>query len=147
MSDPEEMDEQKENTQMNWFVAAVLAAGSPLFVLAFMDHYWAEIALKPYIVTAGVFGYILLFAERKSLKERWLWLGMIPLVVLHSAAMYGLVVFNEAFPRIDRFPVATYGALVPIMALEGGILYVLVERFRPKKDRQGPPAAVSGSSS
>lgn len=139
MSDSEDMDEQKENSQMNWFVVAVLAAGSPLFVLAFMDHYWAEIALKPYIVTASVFGYILLFAERKSLKELWLWMGMIPLLVLHSAAMYGLILFNETFPQIDRFPVAAYGALVPIMALEGGILYVILDKFRSKKDKAGGP--------
>jgi hypothetical protein len=33
--------------------------------------------------------------------------------------MYGLVLFNETFPQIDRFPVATYGMLVPLMTLEG----------------------------
>jgi hypothetical protein len=71
MCDPEQGDEQqKENTQMNWFVAVALAAGSPLYVLVWMDHHWAEIALKVYLVTAIVFGYILLFSERKYLKER-----------------------------------------------------------------------------
>ena len=133
MNDLEEMEkEQKENTQMNWFVGIILAIGSPLFVLVFTNHHWAEIALKVYVCSAAVFGSLLLFLERQSLRERWLWMAMVPLLVLHSAAMYGLVVFNQAFPQIDRFPVATYGALVPLMALEGGILYVILERFRPK---------------
>jgi hypothetical protein len=134
MSNLEEVGEQKENTQMNWFVAAMLVVGSPFFVLASMNHHWADIALKVYIVTASAFGAILLFLERKYLKERWLWAGMIPVVLLHATAMWGLVLFNEAFPQIDRFPVAAYGALVPIGACEIGILYVVIEKFRPKKD-------------
>jgi uncharacterized membrane protein len=136
MSDPEEIDEQKENTQMNWFVAIVLAVGSPLLVLAYLDHYWAEIAFKVYLCTAAVFGSLLIFLERKFLRNRWLWIAMVPLLVLHSAVMCGLILFNESFPVIDRFPVATYGALIPLMALEEGIFYVLLERFRPKKDKQ-----------
>jgi hypothetical protein len=137
MCDPEQGDEQqKENTQMNWFVAVALAVGSPLYVLVWMDHHWAEIALKVYLVTAIVFGYILLFSERKYLKERWLWISMIPLLIFHSIAMYGLVLFNETFPQIDRFPVATYGMLVPLMTLEGVILFLILDRFRPRKYRK-----------
>jgi hypothetical protein len=112
-----------------------------------MGHHWAEIAVKIYLLTACVFGAILWTLERKYLKEKWLWTGVVPAVVLHGLAMYGLVLFNEAFPQIDRFPVATYGALVPIGALETGILYALIERFRPKKDKQGASPAASGSSS
>jgi hypothetical protein len=134
MSDPVDVDKQKENKQMNWFANALLVAGSPFFVLAFMDHHWAVVALKVYSCTAVIFGTILLFIERKSIKKRWLWIGMVPLLVLHTAVMYGLVIFNLAFPQIDRFPVATYGALVPLMALEGGILCYILNWFRPKKE-------------
>jgi hypothetical protein len=135
MCDPEKVDEQKENTHMNWFVAGVLAAGSPLYVLVWMDHHWADIALKVYLVTAIVFGYILVFSEWKSIKKRWLWLGMIPLLIVHTFAMYGLVRFNEIFPQIDRFPVATYGLLVPLMTFEGVVLFFILDRFRPKECR------------
>lgn len=131
-----ELDEQTENSQMNWFVAIVLAAGSPLYVLVWKDHQWAEIALKVYLVTASVFGYILLFSERKSLKRRWLWVGMIPLLIVHAVAMYGLVRVNETFPQIDRFPVATYGLLVPVMVVEGVILCLILNRFRPRSSNQ-----------
>ena len=135
MNDLEEMEkEDKENSQMNWFVAVVLVVGSPLIVEVFMNRPWAEVALKIYSCTAVVFGSLLLFLERKSLKERWLWTGIVPLLVVHAAFMYGLARFNMAFPRMDRFPVATYGALVPLCAVEGGILYVILERFRPKTD-------------
>jgi hypothetical protein len=147
MSNPEEMDEQKENTQINWFVGVVLAAGVPLYVLVWMGHHWAEIAVKIYLLTACVFGALLWTLERKYLKEKWLWAGMVPVIVLHGLAMYGLVLINEAFPQIDRVPVATYGALVPVGALEIGILYVIVERFRPKKDGQGSSLKGTGSSS
>jgi hypothetical protein len=61
---------------------------------------------------------------------------MIPLIILHSAAMYGLVVFNETFPQIDHFPVATYGLIIPIAALETGLLCVILERFRPEDQRK-----------
>jgi hypothetical protein len=133
MCDPEGEDERKENTQMNWLVAVGLAAGSPFYALVWMDHHWAEIALKVYLCTVTVFGSLLLFKEKRSLKKRWLWIGMVPLAVIHSAAMYLLVLFNEAFPQIDRFPVATYGLLVPLVTLEGVILYLILERFRPRK--------------
>jgi uncharacterized membrane protein YhhN len=126
------VDEQKENSQMNKFVAVVLAAGSPLYFLVWKDLQWAEIALKVYLVTAIVFGYILLFSERKSLKRRWLWAGMIPLLIVHAVVMYGLVRFNETFPQIDRFPVATYGLLVQVMVVEVVILCFILNRFRPK---------------
>ena len=69
------MDEQKENKQINWFTAITLIAGTPLYVLIWKDHEWAEIALKVYLCTAIVFGSLLLFLERKSLKEKWLWIG------------------------------------------------------------------------
>ena len=137
MSDPGENYEENENTRMNWFVAIVLIAGVPLYAEVWNGHPWAEIALKVYLCSATVFGSLLFFLERKSLRKRWLWIGMAPLLILHGAVMYGLVLFNEAFPRIDRVPVAAYGALVPAMALETGILYVILERFRPKAEKRG----------
>jgi hypothetical protein len=139
MSDHEEMDEQEENTQMNWAVAIMLVAGIPLYVLVWMGREWAQIALKVYLCTACVFITLLVFLERKSLKKKWLWIGLIPALLLHAALMYGLVCFNEAFPGIDRVPRATYGTLVPIVALETGILYALLERFRPKKHKRDLP--------
>jgi hypothetical protein len=128
-----ELDEQTEDKQMNWFAAGILALGSPLFAMAFMGHYWAEISCKVYVWTASVFGCILLFIERPSLKRKWLWKGMVPLVILHAAAMYGLVALNLAFPYIDRFPIATYGAIVPLAALEVGALEFVLGLFRPAK--------------
>jgi hypothetical protein len=72
MSDLDEIDEQIEDKQMNWFAVGILALGSPLFVIAFMGHSWAEIACKVYVWTASVFGCILFFIERQSLKQKWL---------------------------------------------------------------------------
>ena len=144
MSDLEAYEEDhEENTQINWFAAAVLAAGSPLIVLVFMNRHWAEVALKVYMGTAVVFGSLLLFIERKSLKKRWLWIGMIPLAIMHSIAMYGLVLFNDAFPGIDRFPVATYGGLVSLTALETGILYLVLDKFSPAP-KGGKESAACG---
>jgi hypothetical protein len=147
MNESEVTDEQSDNSRINWFIGVVLAAGVPLYVLVWMGHHWAEIAIKIYLVTACVFGAILWTLERKYLKQKWLWIGMVPAVVLHGLAMYGLVLFNEAFPRIDRVPVAAYGMLVPLGALETGILYVLIERFRPKKHARGTSTTSPGGSS
>lgn len=140
----EELDEQTEDKQMNWFAYAILALGAPLFVMAFMGHYWAEIACKVYIWSASVFGCILLFIERPSLKRKWLWMGMVPLVIFHAAAMYGLVVFNLAFPQIDRLPIATYGAIVPLAGLEVGVLEFVLGWFRPAKDKKSESRKAGG---
>ena len=136
MTDQEKMDEQVEDRQMNWFAAGVLALGSPLFVLAFMGHHWAEIACKVYVWTASVFGAILLFIERPSLRQKWLWIGMIPLAILHTAAMYGVVVFNLSYPQIDRLPIATYGTIVPLIGLEVGLLELVLEWFKPVQHKR-----------
>jgi hypothetical protein len=132
---------------MNWAAAVILLMASPLFVISILGHHWAEIAFKVYIWTAAVFVCILFFIERPGLKRKWLWMGMIPLTVLHSVLMYGLVVFNEAFPTIDQVPVATYGAMLPLIALEVGILSFILDKFRPKKDsRDVLPATSEGDS-
>jgi hypothetical protein len=133
MSKSQELDEQTEDKQMNWFAAGILVLGSPLFVMAFLGHDWAQIACKVYVWTASVFGCILFFLERPSLKRKWLWMGMVPLLILHSAAMYGLVVFNLAFPKIDRFPIASYGVIIPSVGLEVGLLEIVLGWFKPSK--------------
>jgi hypothetical protein len=56
---------------------------------------------------------------------------MLPLVILHAAVMYGVVVFNLAFPKIDRLPIATYGVVVPLAGLEVGVLEFVLGWFRP----------------
>ena len=143
----QELDEQTEDKQMNWAGAGILVVGSPLFVISIMGHYWAEIAFKVYIWTAVAFVCILFFIERPSLKRKWLWIGMIPLAVLHSVLMYGLVVFNKSFPQIDQFPLATYSAMLLLIALEIGILCLILDKFRPKKDIQNSlPASSEGDS-
>jgi hypothetical protein len=134
MSDDGDMNEQRENTQINWFAGITLAAGMPLYVLVWTGREWAPIALKVYLCTAVVFGTLLLFLERKSLKKKWLWIGLIPTIPLHAALMYSLVRFNEMYPAIDRVPRATYATLIPVVALETGILYAFLELFKPKKD-------------
>ena len=146
MSDEVQLDEQTENTQMNWFAAGILLLGSPLFVMAFMGHSWAEIACKVYVWTASVFGAILFFIERPSLKRKWLWMGMIPLTMFHCAVMYGLIVFNLAVPKIDRFPVATYGAMVPLVGLEVGVLELVLGWFKPAKRKERASRSESSGS-
>lgn len=123
--------EQQENTQMNWFAGVILILGSPLFVLVFMGHHWADIALKVYLCTSAVFGSLLLFIEKRFLGQGWLWTGMMPALFLHGLMMYGLIYLDRAYPQVDRFPVAEYGALVPIVALEVGLFSVIVELSKP----------------
>jgi hypothetical protein len=128
----EELDESAEDRQGNWMVAVILVLGSPILVMALLGHSWAKIALKVYLSTAFVFGCVLVFAEKASVKRKWLWIGMVPAAVVHAGLMYGLVMINRALPQMDRFPVATYGVLAPLWVLETGLIYSIVERFRPK---------------
>jgi hypothetical protein len=134
-NEKDDLSSQQEDSRMNVYAAVTLVIAAPLFVMAFLGHEWAKIDLKVFLSTVVVLGSLLLFLERDSLKKRWLWLGMIPICLLHAAAMYGLVAANETFPQIDRFPVATYGLLLPAIALECGILYAILERFRPREGR------------
>jgi len=141
------VDEGKENTQMNWAAALILIAGIPLYLLVWKGSDWAQISLKVYLCTACVFVTLLVFLERRSLRKRWLWVGLIFLLPLHAALMYGLIRFNKAFPGIDRVPRAPYGALVPLVALETGVLYALIELFRPKKKENSSLPKSTGSDS
>jgi hypothetical protein len=61
---------------------------------------------------------------------------MFPIVILHAAAMFSLIVFNLAFPKIDRLPIATYGAIVPLAGLEVGVLEFVLGWFRPAKRKK-----------
>jgi hypothetical protein len=123
--------EQKENLQMNWFAGVVLILGSPLFILTFLGHNWAELILKVYLCTSAVFGSLLLFIERKALNQGWLWWGMIPNIAIHSLIMYGVISLDRIYPQIDRFPVATYGALIPIVVVEVVVYSIILDWFKP----------------
>jgi hypothetical protein len=126
-------DEEKDKSENRWAAAIILAAGSPIYLLIWMGYPWAVITFKVYVMTAPVFGYGVLYLERKSLNKGWLWSCVTPLFVVHSVAMYGLVQLNMAFPEMDRFPVATYGALAPLVMGEGLVVGFILDRFRPKE--------------
>lgn len=116
--------------RINQVLTVLAISGLPLFVLSCLGHHWAEVVVKVLICTVVIFGVLLWVLEREYLDQRWLWLLMIPLILIHFGAMLGLVWLNISFPQMDDFPLFTYPALLPIIVVEGTVFYMLVEKIR-----------------
>jgi len=109
-------------------IVLVVSGGVPLL---FVHASWATTALIGYSLTAVLFG-ILLIGEYPPLGSRWFWKAMIPIIIIHSAIVFGLVLLNLEIPEMNRLPRVVYGFLGIVVAVEWYFSLHIVEAFRPK---------------
>ena len=109
-------------------IIVICCVGSPLF---FLHYTWANMALQAYLLTALLFG-MLLVGEYPPLGSRWFWKTIVPLMTLHSVVVAGIITANLRIPGINRSPRVLYGFLGVIGVLEWRLFLSVAEISRPK---------------
>jgi hypothetical protein len=111
-------------------IAVVVCFGLPFL---FLHVAWANAALIGYSLTAVLFG-VLLIGEYPPFGTNWFWKTMVPIIIVHSVVVVGLVTLTLEFPEINRLPRVAYGLLAVIVAAEWRLALRILETFEPKRE-------------
>jgi len=108
----------------------LILCGAVPFLL-FLNSNWAHAALLGYMLTACLFG-LLLVPEYPPLGTRWFWKSMIPIFVLHAAVIGALVWLNLSVPEMNRMPRMLYGYAGFVLVVEWQLAKRIVDACQPK---------------
>jgi hypothetical protein len=111
-------------------IAVVVCCGLPLL---FLHVAWANAALIGYSLTAVLFG-ILLIGEYPPFGTGWFWKTMVPIIIMHLAVVFGLVLVTLGFPEINKLPRVVYGLLAVVLVVEWRLALRIIETFEPKSE-------------
>jgi|SRR5580704_16476074 hypothetical protein len=106
----------------------VLCGAIPFFF--FLSTGWARAALLGYLLTGLLFGVVLV-GDYPPFGTSWFWKAMIPIVLVHSAIVFGLVWLDLNLPEINRMPRWLYGFAVLILVLEVQLSGRIIDAFQP----------------
>jgi hypothetical protein len=109
-------------------IVVVVCCGLPLL---FLHEAWANSALIGYSLTAVLFG-ILLIGEYPPFGTGWFWKTIVPVIIVHSMVVLGLVTLTLEFPEINRLPRVVYGLLGIILVAEWRLALRIIGTFGPK---------------
>jgi hypothetical protein len=114
-------------------VAAIILAGAvPLLIdSALYNSTLAWLALKVYLATATVFGYILFVRERDARREGWLWRAMLRVVLAHAVVMVIFLYINVRWIEVPVSPLVSFAILLAVVILELCYFLAIIDRFRP----------------
>jgi hypothetical protein len=112
-------------------IALVLCGAVPL--LYFWHAQWIHAALLTYLLTAGLFGVVLV-AMYPPFGTNWFWRSIIPIVVGHLAIIFAFIWLDLEFPDINKWTRALYGFAVIILAIEWRLAILLIETLEPHKE-------------
>jgi hypothetical protein len=99
--------------------------------LLFFPGTWARLTLEAYFLTAFLFG-ALLVPEYPPVGTRWFWKAILPIAVMHSAVVFGLVMLSLEIPEINRLPRMVFGFLAVILVAEWRLALRIIETFEPR---------------
>lgn len=92
----------------------------------FLDGVWVNLALKIYLLTALLFGWLLVDSYPPFATARFL--KVMTLVVPGHLVVLALVVWvSLKFPGLDHLPRAEYGVLSVILAFEAKMSWRILE--------------------
>lgn len=106
----------------------VLCSAAPFFF--FLQTSWVRAALLGYLPTACLFG-LLLVPDYPPVGTRWFWRAMIPIIVVHSAIIFGIVWLNLKFPDINRMPRMLYGFAGTMIFIEWRLCQRIIDALQP----------------
>ena len=107
----------------------ILCGAAPFFF--FLSTSWARAVLLAYIPTALFFG-LLLVPDYPPLGTSWFWKAMIPIVVVHSGIVFGLVWLNLNMPAMNKMPRVLYGFVGVILMIEWRLSLRIISTCQPK---------------
>jgi hypothetical protein len=111
-------------------IAIVVCGGVPF--LFFLQTAWGHAALLGYLLTGLFFG-VALVADYPPVGTTWFWKAMIPVVVLHSAIVFGLVWVDLKIPEVNRAPRFLYGIATIMFMLEWRWSGRIIEALQPTR--------------
>jgi len=112
-------------------IVLVLCGAVPL--LYFWHAQWIHAAILSYLLTAGLFGVVLVAMYPPYGTSRF-WKSIIPIVVGHTVIMSALVWVDLKFPYINMWPRALYGSAFIILTIEWRLAILLIEAIEPHKE-------------
>jgi hypothetical protein len=107
----------------------ILFGAVPFFF--FLSTSWARAALLAYILTAFLFG-LLLIPDYPPVGTSWFWKAMIPIIVFHGLVIFGLVWLNLSIPDVNRMPRMLYGFAGIILMIEWRLSLRIINACQPK---------------
>jgi hypothetical protein len=117
-------------------LAVILFGATPL--LFFLHASWVRSALLGYLLTALLFGFVLV-PTYPPLNTAWFWKAMIPITVFHSAIIFGLVWLDLKIPEVNKMPRALYGFAAIILVIEWRIAVRIIDALQPAKSTGAGP--------
>jgi hypothetical protein len=93
----------------------VLCGAAPFFF--FLGTGWARAALLGYLLTACLFA-LLLVPDYPPVGTAWFWKAMVPIIVVHSAIVFGLVWLDLKVPEMNSMPRMLYGFAGMFLVIE-----------------------------
>jgi hypothetical protein len=127
----ERIEKQVKVSDRQATIRLVLILCGILPFLFFLNSNWAHAALLGYMLTACFFG-LLLVPEYPPVGTSWFWRSMIPVFILHVAAIVGLVWLNLSIPEMNRMPRMLYGYAGIVLVIEWQLAKRIVDACQPK---------------
>jgi hypothetical protein len=106
----------------------VLCSAAPFFF--FLQTSWVRAALLGYLLTACLFG-LLLVPDYPPVGTTWFWKAMMPIIVVHLAIVFGLVWLDLKVPDINRMPRMLYGFAGMILVIEWRLSLRIIGALQP----------------
>ena len=91
---------------------------------------WVHAALLGYLLTAA-FYFVGLVDEYPPIGTSWFWKAMVPIVIIHSSTVIGLVWLDLKVPYVNAWPRTLYGFAAIIGLGELRLSYRIIDAFEP----------------
>ena len=117
----------------------LICCGAAILVMwriyAHKHSIWPDFFLQAYLLTGGLFG-ILLIGDYPPVGSRWYWKSMLPIFVLHTAVVFGLLGLTVQMAPLNlQLPTRMiYGFVGAAVVVEWWISLRVIELFRSLSD-------------
>jgi hypothetical protein len=129
--DLEKLAKLERTTNRKDTIRLVLILCSATPFLFFLHTAWGHAALLGYLMTALLFG-LGLVGLYPPVGTSWFWKAIVPIVLLHSAIISGVVWANLNVPEMNRLPRMLYGFAAIILVGEWWLSQRIINVFQPK---------------
>ena len=123
----------RERQVRNKYTIRIVLIGCIGLPLLFFQGAWARLTLEGYLLTALLFG-ALLVPEYPPAGTRWFWKAMLPIAIIHLAVVFGLVTLSLEVPEINRLPRMVFGFLSVTLVAEWRLSLLIIETFEPREE-------------
>jgi len=111
-------------------IRVVLVFCSAIPFVFFWHTQWVHAALLGYLLTTA-FYCVGLVDVYPPIGTSWFWKAMVPIVIIHSTIVFGLVWLDLKIPFVNKWPRALYGFAAIIGTVELVLSYRIIDALKP----------------